>query len=63
MVIVAPGFAHPGVSYMEDISGGTPYGATTIAGADGSRTPIENELAVASFQGKRVAEVTKKLFG
>jgi NAD(P)H dehydrogenase (quinone) len=48
---------------MGEISGGTPYGATTLAGADGSRMPSENELAGARFQGKHVAEIAKKLFG
>jgi len=48
---------------MEEITGGTPYGATTMAGADGSRQPSENELAIARFQGKHVAEITQKLCG
>ncbi|MHC5038534.1 MAG: NAD(P)H:quinone oxidoreductase [Planctomycetota bacterium] len=61
MVIVGPGYAHPGVSESKEISGGSPYGASTIAGSDGSRVPTENELAVARFQGKIVAEIAKKL--
>ena len=46
---------------MKEITGGTPYGATTLADADGSRQPSENELAIARFQGKHVAEITQKL--
>jgi NAD(P)H dehydrogenase (quinone) len=46
---------------MKEITGGTPYGATTIADADGSRQPSENETAIAKFQGKHVAEITSKL--
>jgi NAD(P)H dehydrogenase (quinone) len=48
---------------MEEITGGTPYGATTLAGSDGRRQPSENELAIARFQGKHVAEIAKKLAG
>jgi len=47
---------------MADISGGTPYGATTLAGADGSRQPSANELKIARFQGRHVAEIASKLF-
>ena len=46
---------------MDEITGGSPYGASTIAAPDGSRQPSENELGIACFQGKRVAEITKKL--
>ena len=46
---------------MKEITGGTPYGATTLADADGSRQPTENELAIARFQGKHVAEIADKL--
>jgi NAD(P)H dehydrogenase (quinone) len=48
---------------MNEITGGTPYGATTLAGADGKRQPSENELAIASFQGKHVAEIAARLVG
>jgi NAD(P)H dehydrogenase (quinone) len=51
----------PGLTFMGEISGGTPYGATTMAGGDGSRQPTQNELDVARFQGKHVAEITAKL--
>jgi NAD(P)H dehydrogenase (quinone) len=47
---------------MTEVSGGTPYGATTMANHDGSRQPTENELAIATFQGRHVAEVAQKLF-
>jgi NAD(P)H dehydrogenase (quinone) len=63
MVIVGVPYTEPGLMYMENISGGTPYGATTMAGADGSRQPTENELKIASHQGKHVTEIAAKLFG
>ena len=47
---------------MSDITGGTPYGATTLTGSDGFRQPPENELKIARYQGKHVAEITSKLF-
>lgn len=46
---------------MDEISGGTPYGASTVAGVDGSRKPSENELAIARFQGRHTTEIAKKL--
>jgi NAD(P)H dehydrogenase (quinone) len=46
---------------MDEISGGTPYGASTITKGDGSRQPSENELAIARFQGKHAAGIGKKL--
>ncbi len=46
---------------MDEITGGSPYGASTIAGGSGERLPSENELAAAHFQGKYVAELTAKL--
>lgn len=63
MIIVGLPYTFEGNSEMSEISGGTPYGATTIAGSDGSRMPSDNELAGAHFQGKHVAEIAKKLFG
>jgi NAD(P)H dehydrogenase (quinone) len=48
---------------MNEITGGTPYGATTLAGADGSRQPSANELAIARAQGKHVAGIAAKLAG
>jgi NAD(P)H dehydrogenase (quinone) len=61
MVIVGLPYTFDGNSEMGEISGGTPYGATTIAGNDGSRMPSANELAGARFQGRHVAEIAKKL--
>jgi len=48
---------------LEEITGGAPYGATTIAGGDGSRQPSERELEGARYLGRRVAETAAKLFG
>lgn len=62
MIIVGVPYSEKGLTDMTAISGGTPYGATTLAGADGSRQPTENELNIAKFQGKHVAQVTAKLF-
>lgn len=62
MIIVGVPYSHQGLLNMKEITGGTPYGATTLAGADGSRQPTENELAIARFQGKHVAEITSKLW-
>jgi NAD(P)H dehydrogenase (quinone) len=61
MIVVGVPYSEPGLTYMGEISGGTPYGATTMAGADGSRQPTENELKVARYQGKHVAEIAAKL--
>jgi NAD(P)H dehydrogenase (quinone) len=48
---------------LGEITGGAPYGATTIAGGDGSRTPSENDLAGARHQGELIAKTAQKLFG
>jgi len=48
---------------MDEITGGSPYGAGTLANADGSRQPSENELKIARFQGAHVAAIAKKLAG
>ena len=61
MIIVGVPYSEKGLTYMEGISGGTPYGATTLAGPDGSRQPSENELGIARHQGKHVAEIAAKL--
>ncbi|HEY2120974.1 MAG TPA: NAD(P)H:quinone oxidoreductase [Candidatus Acidoferrum sp.] len=61
MIIVGVPYSEKGLTYMEGISGGTPYGATTLAGPDGSRQPNENELGIARHQGKHVAEIAAKL--
>ncbi len=62
MIIVGVPYSEPGLTNMSEISGGTPYGATTLAGADGARQPSENELKIARYQGKHVAEIASKLF-
>lgn len=62
MIVVGVPYACPEIMNMREITGGTPYGATTLAGADGSRQPSENELKIARFQGAHVAAVAKKLF-
>jgi NAD(P)H:quinone oxidoreductase type IV len=61
MVIVGVPYSEPGLSNMDEITGGSPYGAGTLAGADGSRHPSENELAIARFQGRHVAAIARKL--
>ncbi|AKM44905.1 MULTISPECIES: NAD(P)H:quinone oxidoreductase [Burkholderia] len=61
MVIVGVPYACSGLVNMNEITGGTPYGATTLAGADGSRQPSANELDIARYQGKHVAEIASKL--
>lgn len=62
MIVVGVPYSEPGLTKMDQVTGGTPYGASTLAGTDGSRQPTENELAIARFQGKHVAQITKKLF-
>jgi len=61
MVIVPLGYTTPEMFDISTVSGGTPYGATTIAGGDGSRQPDPRELAIARHQGKRVAEIAARL--
>jgi NAD(P)H dehydrogenase (quinone) len=61
MVIVGLPYAAAGQMTMDEISGGSPYGATTIAGGDGSRMPSANELELARFQGRHVASIAAKL--
>jgi len=60
-VIVGLPYAFQGQMRIDEVTGGSPYGATTIAGGDGSRMPSENELEAARFQGKHVAEIALKL--
>jgi len=60
-VIVGLPYAFQGQMGIDEISGGSPYGASTITGGDGSRMPSENELEAARFQGKHVAEIASKL--
>ena len=63
MVIAGLPYAWAGQSRIDEMTGGSPYGATTITGGDGSRMPSENELDGARFQGRYVAETAKKLVG
>lgn len=63
MIIVGVPYSEKRQMTLDEVTGGSPYGASTIAGGDGSRLPSENELAIACFQGKHVAEITKKLVG
>jgi NAD(P)H dehydrogenase (quinone) len=63
MVIVGVPYACQEIMNMDEITGGSPYGATTLAGADGSRQPSENELTIARFQGRHVAQTAAKLHG
>ncbi len=63
MIVVGVPYACAGLTNMDEISGGTPYGATTLSRGDGSRTPSANELAVARYQGRHVAGIAHRLFG
>jgi NAD(P)H dehydrogenase (quinone) len=63
MVIVGLPYAFQGQTRVDEITGGSPYGASTIAGPQGERWPSENELAGARFQGKHVAAIAAKLAG
>ncbi len=63
MIIVGLPYSETRQTRMDEITGGSPYGASTIAGGDGSRLPSENELAMARFQGRHVATIAKKLAG
>ena len=60
-IIVGLPYAFQGQMRIDEVSGGSPYGATTIAGGDGSRMPSENEIEAARFQGKHVATIAAKL--
>ncbi len=61
MIIVGLPYSFAGLTRMDEITGGGPYGATTLAGADGSRQPSRNELDGARFQGRHVAEIASRL--
>jgi NAD(P)H dehydrogenase (quinone) len=63
MIVVGLPYSETRQMTTDEISGGSPYGASTIAAADGSRLPSENELAMARFQGRHVAAIAKKLAG
>ncbi len=61
MVVVGVPYSIPQLTNMDAISGGSPYGASTITGGDGSRMPSDDELEIARFQGEHVAGITAKL--
>jgi NAD(P)H dehydrogenase (quinone) len=63
MTIVGLPYSFQGQMRNDEVVGGSPYGATTIANGDGSRQPSETEIEGAKFQGRHVAEITAKLFG
>jgi NAD(P)H dehydrogenase (quinone) len=63
MVIAGCPYTEPGLTNMAEITGGSPYGAGTLADADGSRLPSANELAIARFQGAHVAALARRLKG
>ncbi|ADG69900.1 flavoprotein WrbA [Planctopirus limnophila DSM 3776] len=63
MIYVGLPYSCPDLADISELKGGSPYGAATIAGADGSRQPSARELAMARFQGEHVAKITAKLCG
>ncbi len=63
MVVVGVPYSEARQTTITEISGGSPYGATTITGGDGSRLPSENELAIARFQGAHVTRIAARLAG
>jgi NAD(P)H dehydrogenase (quinone) len=62
MIIIGLPYSFAGQMRIDEMTGSSPYGASTIAGGDGKRMPSENELDAARFQGKHVAEIAAKLF-
>ncbi|MCL5979404.1 MAG: NAD(P)H:quinone oxidoreductase [Gammaproteobacteria bacterium] len=62
MIVVGVPYSCQELLNMDEITGGSPYGAGTLAKADGSRQPSANELGIARFQGRHVAEIARKLF-
>jgi NAD(P)H dehydrogenase (quinone) len=63
LVVVGVPYSCQELLNMSEITGGSPYGASTIAGGKGERQPSENELKIARFQGRHVTEIAKKLAG
>ena len=61
MVVVGVPYSCQALTTMDEITGGTPYGATTLSDGDGSRQPSDNELEIARFQGRHVAEIAARL--
>jgi NAD(P)H:quinone oxidoreductase type IV len=62
MIIVGVPYSEQRLLTMTEVTGGSPYGASTIAGSDGSRLPTENERGIARFQGRHVASIAQRLF-
>lgn len=62
LITVGLPYSFQGQMTLDEITGGSPYGASTLTGGDGSRQPSENELAGARFQGEHIAQVANKLF-
>lgn len=63
MVVIGLNYGYAGQMRLDEVTGGSPYGATTISGGDGSRQPSRNELDGARYQGRAIAEAAKKLHG
>jgi NAD(P)H dehydrogenase (quinone) len=63
MVVVGLDYGYAAQMTISEITGGSPYGATTISGGDGARQPTENELQGARYQGRKIAETANKLHG
>jgi NAD(P)H dehydrogenase (quinone) len=63
MIIAGLPYSFKGQMRIDEITGGSPYGASTIAGPEGKRMPSNNEIEAARFQGRRVASIAAKLFG
>jgi NAD(P)H dehydrogenase (quinone) len=63
MVVVGLDYGHAGQMTLDEITGGSPYGASTITGGDGARLPTENELTGARYQGRKIAQTAIKLHG
>src|SRR2546430_8239966 len=63
LAVVGLNYGFAGQMRLDEVTGGSPYGATTITGGDGSRQPSDNELAGARYQGRAIAETAKKLHG
>jgi NAD(P)H dehydrogenase (quinone) len=61
MIIVGLPYSFQEQTRIDEITGGSPYGASTIAGGKGERQPSDNELSAARYQGKHVAEITAKI--
>ena len=61
MLISGVPYSCKGLTVMTEVSGGSPYGSSTMAGGDGKRMPSENELEIARFQGKHVTQIAKRL--